>query len=151
MTITLRQMQYVLALAGTGHFGRAAEQCRVTQPALSQHIRQLEEFCGAPLFDRLGKSVRLTPLGSEFVERARPILEQSGSLEAFLSGQHGSPGRSLRFGLIPTVAPYLLPRVFPALQQETYPLGASRLLWRPFLRFQLRCCWACRCSPWHFG
>lgn len=118
MTITLRQMHYVLALAETGHFGRAAELCHVTQPALSQQIRQLEELCGAPLFDRLGKSVRLTPLGQELAERARPIVERSADLEAFLSGQHGHPGRALRFGLIPTVAPYLLPRIFPALQEK---------------------------------
>ena len=66
--ITLRQMQYAVALAETGHFGRAAERNHVTQPGLSQQIRQLEELCGGPLFDRLGKSVRLTPLGREFVE-----------------------------------------------------------------------------------
>ncbi|MBK8083722.1 MAG: LysR family transcriptional regulator [Devosia sp.] len=118
MTTTLRQLSYVVALAETAHFGRAAERCHVTQPALSQQIRQLEEICGSPLFDRLGKSVRPTPLGRELVERARPILEQSAELDAFLAGQHERPGRTLRFGLIPTVAPYLLPRVFPGLQRE---------------------------------
>lgn len=118
MTITLRQMQYAAALAETGHFGRAAERCHVTQPGLSQQIRQLEEQCGAPLFERLGKSVRLTPLGREFVERARPILEQSEGLASFVAGQRGNPARPLRLGVIPTVAPYLLPDVFPALQRE---------------------------------
>lgn len=118
MNMTLRQMSYALALAETGHFGRAAESCHVTQPALSQQIRQLEEVCGAPLFDRLGKSVRVTPLGREFVERARRILEQADGLETFLAGKRGRPERPLRFGLIPTVAPYLLPDIFPALQRE---------------------------------
>jgi len=118
MNMTLRQMSYALALAETGHFGRAAESCHVTQPALSQQIRQLEEACGAPLFDRLGKSVRVTPLGREFVERARGILERADGLEAFLAGKRGRPERPLRFGLIPTVAPYLLPDIFPALQRS---------------------------------
>ena len=118
MTVTLRQMSYAVALAETGHFGRAAESCHVTQPALSQQIRQLEEVCGAPLFDRLGKSVRMTPLGSEFVERARAILERAAGLETFLAGTRGRPERALRFGLIPTVAPYLLPDIFPALQRR---------------------------------
>ena len=118
MSVTLRQMSYALALAETGHFGRAAERCHVTQPALSQQIRQLEDLCGAQLFDRLGKSVRVTPLGREFVERAKRILEQAESLQRFLAGKRGHPERALRFGLIPTVAPYLLPDIFPALQRE---------------------------------
>jgi len=116
--ITLRQMQYAATLAETGHFGRAAERCHVTQPGLSQQIRQLEALCGGPLFDRLGKTVRLTPLGREFVERSRPILDQADALESFLAGAHGHPSRPLRFGVIPTVAPYLLPHIFPALQRE---------------------------------
>ena len=111
-------MHYAVALAETGHFGRAAERCHVTQPGLSQQIRQLEEMCGAPLFDRLGKSVRPTPLGREFVDRARPILEQAEALDSFLAGARGHPARSLRLGVIPTVAPYLLPHVFPALHRE---------------------------------
>ena len=118
MNMTLRQMSYALALAETGHFGRAAERCHVTQPALSQQIRQLEEACGSPLFDRLGKSVRVTPLGREFVERARGIIERADGLEMFLAGKRGRPERALRFGLIPTVAPYLLPDIFPALQRD---------------------------------
>jgi len=118
IAITLRQMQYAVALAESGHFGRAAERCHVTQPGLSQQIRQLEELCGAPLYDRLGKSVRLTPFGREFVERVRPILEQAESLGSFLTGARGHPERPLRLGVIPTVAPYLLPHVFPALQRE---------------------------------
>ncbi|MBN9309897.1 hydrogen peroxide-inducible genes activator [Devosia sp.] len=116
--VSLRQMQYAVTLAETGHFGRAADRCHVTQPALSQQIRQLEEACGSALFDRLGKSVRPTPLGREFVDRARPILEQAEALDALLSGARGHPARPLRLGVIPTVAPYLLPQIFPALQRE---------------------------------
>lgn len=123
MTVTLKQMHYANALAEAGHFGRAAEKCFISQPALSQQIRQLEAFCGAPLFDRLGKSVQMTPFGREFVERVRPILEQTHGLMAFVSGQGGQPARALRFGLIPTVAPYLLPRIFPILRAELPDLG----------------------------
>lgn len=111
-------MQYAVALAETGHFGRAAERCHVTQPGLSQQIRQLEELCGAALFDRLGKTVRPTPLGREVIDRARRILEQAEGLDQFLAGARGHPARPLRLGVIPTVAPYLLPHVFPALQRE---------------------------------
>lgn len=116
MSISLKQMRYAIALADTGHFGRAAERVHVTQPALSQQIKLLEELCGALLFDRLGKAVTLTPLGRDFVERARPIVEQADALADFAAGQTGKPPRPLRFGLIPTVAPYLLPDIFPALQ-----------------------------------
>lgn len=115
---TLRQLQYAVALAETGHFGRAAEQSYVTQPALSQQVRQLEELCGAPLFDRLGKSVRMTPFGSEFVDRARKILDETDALMGFVESRSGRPKRPLRFGLIPTVAPYLLPDIFPALRRD---------------------------------
>lgn len=116
MQISLRQMRYAIALAETGHFGRAAERVHVTQPALSQQIKQLEEICGAQLFDRLGKTVTLTPFGWGFLERARPIIGRADALIAYATGQSGKPIRPLRFGLIPTVAPYLLPDIFPALQ-----------------------------------
>lgn len=115
---TLRQLRYAVALAETGHFGRAAEQSHVTQPALSQQVRQLEDLCGSPLFDRLGKSVRMTPFGHEFVDRARKILEQTEALMGFVESRSGRPTRPLRFGLIPTVAPYLLPDIFPALRRD---------------------------------
>ena len=115
---SLRQLQYAVALADAGHFGRAAQHSHVTQPALSQQVRQLEELCGAPLFDRLGKSVRLTPFGREFVDGARLILDETDRLMRFVESQSGRPNRPLRFGLIPTVAPYLLPEIFPALRED---------------------------------
>ncbi|RYE86356.1 MAG: hydrogen peroxide-inducible genes activator [Hyphomicrobiales bacterium] len=115
---TLRQLQYVVALADAGHFGRAAEQSHVTQPALSQQVRLLEDMCGAPLFDRLGRTVRLTPFGREFTDRARKILDEADRLMSFVESHSGQPNRPLRFGLIPTVAPYLLPDIFPALRED---------------------------------
>jgi LysR family hydrogen peroxide-inducible transcriptional activator len=113
MDITLRQMRYAIALADTGHFGRAAERSFVSQPALSQQIRQLEELCGSPLFDR--SSASLTPFGRDFVARARRVVEEADSLIGFAAGHRGRPLRAIRLGIIPTVAPYLLPAMFPAL------------------------------------
>ena len=115
MTLTLRQLSYVLVLAETGHFGRAAERCHVTQPALSQQIRQIEAHTGTLLFDRSGRDARLTPYGRDFLERARAVVAEAQRLEEFVATTRDHPGRPFRFGLIPTVAPYLLPEIFPAL------------------------------------
>lgn len=125
MTPTLRQLHYAVALADAGHFGRAAEAAHVTQPALSQQIRQLEALCKATLFDRLGKSVRPTPFGAAFLERARKVLSEAEALAAFVEQQSGQPSRAVRFGLIPTVAPYLLPDIFPALRRDFPEMGFS--------------------------
>lgn len=117
MPISLRQMRYAVAVARAAHFGRAAEACSVSQPALSQQILALEEVCGAPLFDRLKSGVRLTPFGKRFVELAQAAIESAEALDAFALGHGGRPDRPLHFGLIPTVAPYLLPDIFPALTE----------------------------------
>lgn len=118
MAISLKQLRYCLAVAEFGHFRRAAERCNITQSALSQQILLLEADCGAPLFDRLGRTVRLTPFGAEFIDRARKVVAGADDLEAFATARSGSPSRPLRFGLIPTVAPYLLPDIFPALEAD---------------------------------
>ena len=115
MTISLKQMRYALALARTGHFGQAAQICAVSQPALSQQIQALEEFCGAALFDRLKGGARLTPFGRDFIDLASQATRSADALESFALHHAGKPNRPLRFGLIPTVAPYLLPTIFPAL------------------------------------
>jgi len=115
VTITLKQMRYAVAVAEAGHFGRAAEASSVTQPALSQQILSLERLCGTPLFDRLRTGVGLTPFGREFITMARETIKSAEVLNAFAIGRTGRPARALRFGLIPTVAPYLLPEIFPAL------------------------------------
>lgn len=114
-TLTLRQLHYAQIIAEEEHFGRAAARCHVTQPALSQQIKLLEERCNAPIFDRLGKTVRLTPFGRDFLAHANRVLSAASELEAFTDMAAGHPARPLRFGLIPTVAPYLLPNILPAL------------------------------------
>jgi LysR family hydrogen peroxide-inducible transcriptional activator len=118
MPITLRQLRYALAVADTGHFGRAAQACNISQPALSQQVQSLEYICGTALFDRLRSGVRTTPFGIEFLDRARRVLSGADELEAFALGHAGQPDRPIRFGLIPTAAPYLLPGIFPALTRE---------------------------------
>ena len=118
MTISLKQMHYALAVARAGHFGRAAEACSVSQPALSQQIMALEALCGTALFDRLRSGIRLTPFGHEFVGLAGEVVKRAQALDTFVLGQSGQPHRPIRFGLIPTVAPYLLPAIFPALTRD---------------------------------
>ena len=120
MAVSLKQMQYALAVARNGHFGRAAEACAISQPALSQQILALEDLCGTPLFDRLRSGIRLTPFGREFVAMAQEVVKRAEALDAFVLGHSGRPDRPIRFGLIPTVAPYLLPDIFPALTSSMY-------------------------------
>jgi LysR family hydrogen peroxide-inducible transcriptional activator len=114
MTVTLKQLRYVEALARHGHFGRAAAVCAVSQPALSMQIRDLEQDLGTPLFERGPRQVRLTGFGEAFVARARDILRAVDELSdlARVAGGRMAGGRlagRLRIGVIPTVAPYLLP------------------------------------------
>jgi LysR family hydrogen peroxide-inducible transcriptional activator len=116
--LTLKQLRYVDALARTGHFGRAAAASAVTQPALSMQIRELEAALGMALFERGPRQVRPTAFGEEFVTRARAILRAVDDLGdlARAAGQ-GLSGR-LRLGVIPTVAPYLLPRLIAELTRR---------------------------------
>ncbi len=123
--LTLRQMRFALALSETGHFGRAAEKCRITQPALSQQIRQIEEGFGVKLFERTTRAVRPTPFGREFLARAARAVAEADALTAFAQSPGGRPARSLRFGLIPTIAPYLLPDIYPALRHALPDIGFS--------------------------
>ena len=107
MNITLRQLRYFLALSQQGHFTRAAEMMNVTQPALSMQIRALEEELGAPLVERTAAGVLLTPQGRALQDHARQVMGAMAGLEQGMR-QPGQGGR-LMLGMIPTVAPYLLP------------------------------------------
>jgi LysR family transcriptional regulator, hydrogen peroxide-inducible genes activator len=109
--LTLKQLRYVDALARHGHFGQAAEACAVTQPALSMQIKELEEGLGGRLFERGARQVRLTGLGEEIAARARDILRAVDELEEVARTRRDGPGGRLRLGVIPTIAPYLLPRL----------------------------------------
>jgi len=118
--ITLRQLRYLGALAAHRHFGRAAEACAVTQPALSMQIRELEKQLGVELVERRPGDVALTDIGVEVARRAENVLTAARDLADF-AGHRGKPltGR-LQLGIIPSLAPYVLPRILPALQQS-YP------------------------------
>jgi LysR family transcriptional regulator, hydrogen peroxide-inducible genes activator len=118
--ITLRQLRYFEALARTRHFGQAARQCAVTQPALSMQIRELERELGAELVERGVGSVSLTPTGQEIARRAEEILMQVRELAEQARLRRGPLIGPFRLGLIPSVAPYLLPRLL-SLAEENYP------------------------------
>lgn len=111
INMTLKQLRYVDALARQGHFGRAADVSAVTQPALSMQIRDLEASLGAALFERGAREVRLTEFGETFVERARAILRSVEELEDLARAAGERLSGRLRIGVIPTIAPYLLPRL----------------------------------------
>lgn len=115
MEITLRQLSYFVALTETRHFGRAAEHCHVTQPALSTQIREMEERLGSQLFDRRGRGLALTPAGQAVLRSARVILGEVETMQETVRWQGGLRGQ-LRLGVIPTVAPYLLPVALPLLR-----------------------------------
>ncbi|MBC9245773.1 LysR family transcriptional regulator [Paracoccus sp. 11-3] len=114
MNITLRQLRYFLALAEQGHFTRAAEVIHVTQPALSMQIRALEEAVGTRLVERTAAGVVLTPQGRALENHARQVMASMAGLEQGLR-RPGQGGR-LMLGMIPTVAPYLLPSALPILR-----------------------------------
>ncbi|MEA2970615.1 MAG: LysR family transcriptional regulator, hydrogen peroxide-inducible s activator [Alphaproteobacteria bacterium] len=109
--ITLRQLRYFNALARQGHFGRAAEACAISQPALSMQIKELEDALGGMLLERSPRQVALTAFGEAAAPRVRDILRLVDELEDLARASRGRLVGRLRIGMIPTVAPYLLPEV----------------------------------------
>jgi LysR family hydrogen peroxide-inducible transcriptional activator len=116
----LHQFRYFCAVVDTGSFSRAAEQSHVSQPSLSQQILKLEDELGARLFDRLGRSVRLTALGATFLPRARAVLAELEAVRGEIVESKGSLGGSVTVGVIPTVAPYYLPPLLSSFS-STFP------------------------------
>ena len=116
--LTLRQLRYLDALARHGHFGRAAEECAISQPALSMQIRELEHELGAELVERRQGITVLTEAGAEVARRAGSILGAARDLADCVSRRGQLLNCSLRFGVIPTLAPYVLPRLLPELQRR---------------------------------
>ncbi|MDB5607515.1 MAG: transcriptional regulator, LysR family [Bradyrhizobium sp.] len=113
---TLRQRRYLSALAKHGHFGRAAEACAVTQPALSMQIRDLERTLGVAVVERRPGDVMLTDVGREIARRGEDVLTASRDLVDFARHRSGLLTGRLTLGVIPSLAPYLLPRILPLLQ-----------------------------------
>lgn len=120
MNLTLKQLRYFEALSRHGHFGRAADACAISQPALSMQIKELEEALGTALFERSTRQVRLTGFGEDFALRVRDILRSVDELGELARASRGRPVGRLRLGVIPTIAPYLLPTIIAKLTQQ-YP------------------------------
>jgi LysR family hydrogen peroxide-inducible transcriptional activator len=111
INITLKQLRYFEALARHGHFGRAAEACAISQPALSMQIKEMEDVLGATLIERGARQIRLTHFGEVAVVRAREILRATDELGDLARASRERLVGRLRIGVIPTIAPYLLPKV----------------------------------------
>jgi LysR family transcriptional regulator, hydrogen peroxide-inducible genes activator len=116
--ITLKQLRYLAALAEHRHFGRAAEACAVTQPALSMQMRDLEKDLGVDLVERRPGEVILTEVGGEVVRRAERVLAAARDLTEFARHSGRLLTGRMRLGVIPTLAPYVLPQILPALQSR---------------------------------
>lgn len=116
--LTLKQLRYFEALSRHGHFGRAAEASAISQPALSQQIKEMEASLGIELFERQARQVRLSTLGEEFAVRAREILRSVDELVDLARASRQRLVGRLRIGIIPTVAPYLLPRIVSELSRS---------------------------------
>jgi LysR family transcriptional regulator, hydrogen peroxide-inducible genes activator len=111
INVTLRQLRYFDALARHSHFGRAAEACAISQPALSMQIKEMEEALGGLLLERSARQVALTRFGEELAQRVRDILRSVDELGDFARASRDRLAGRLRIGMIPTIAPYLLPRI----------------------------------------
>jgi LysR family transcriptional regulator, hydrogen peroxide-inducible genes activator len=117
---SLRQLRHFAALAEHRHFGRAAQACSVTQSTLSASVAELEALLAVPLVDRTTRRVMLTPMGESLVERARQILEATETLVREAAAAREPLSGALRLGVIPTIGPFLLPRILPRLRRA-YP------------------------------
>lgn len=118
--MNLQQLEYILAMDELRHFAKAAEYCNVTQPTLSAMIQKLEDELNTKLFDRTTQPVQPTLTGQKVIEQARITLRQANLIKDIVKEETCSLGGIFRIGVLPTIAPYLLPRFFPELMEE-YP------------------------------
>ena len=118
--MTLQQLEYILAVNQFRHFAKAAEYCRVTQPTLSAMIQKLEEELDTRIFDRSQQPICPTPVGILIIEQAQKILVQANRIKNIIEEEKHSLTGTFKLGILPTVAPYLLPRFFPQLMKK-YP------------------------------
>lgn len=118
--MNLQQLEYILAVDELRHFARAAEQCNVTQPTLSAMIQKLEEELDAKIFDRTQQPVQPTLIGKKIIEQARATVHQASLIRDLVKEEEQSVNGIFRIAVLPTIAPYLLPRFFPELM-EAYP------------------------------
>ena len=116
--MNIRDLQYILAVADTRHFGRAAERCYVSQPTLSGQIKKLEENLGVTIFERTNRSVEITPIGESILAHARLLLEQAKAIEQVAQAHQDPLAGPLRIGAIPTLSPYLMPLILVPLKRR---------------------------------
>jgi LysR family transcriptional regulator, hydrogen peroxide-inducible genes activator len=116
--LKLKDLRYLVAVADTRHFGRAAERSFVSQPTLSAQLKKLEEYLGVQLIERAPKRVSLTAAGEQIVERARRILESSDEIVELAKGHRDPLAGRLKVALLPTIGPYLLPSVAARLRKQ---------------------------------
>jgi len=121
--MNLKDLKYLVALADTGHFGKAAERTFVSQPTLSAQLKKLEQYLGVKLVERQPKNVQLTEVGKQIVVRARRMLDESDEIIALARNNTDPFAGKLKVGLIPTIGPYLLPRVMQKLRKALPHLG----------------------------
>jgi LysR family hydrogen peroxide-inducible transcriptional activator len=118
--VNLRDFKYVVAVAETHHFGKAAERCFVSQPTLSGQIKKLEEELGVVIFERTKRSVEVTPIGEEIIVLARQLMEQADAIEQVARAHSDPLAGPLRIGALPTLSPYLIPMILLPLKKQ-YP------------------------------
>jgi LysR family hydrogen peroxide-inducible transcriptional activator len=116
--MNLQELRYLAAVAEHRHFGRAAEACNVSQPTLSSQLRKLEDELGVMLIERTNKRVTMTPVGSQILIHAQRALAEAGQMEAVARAARDPLVGPLRLGVIPTLAPYLMPLILKPLQQD---------------------------------
>jgi LysR family hydrogen peroxide-inducible transcriptional activator len=116
--MTLQELRYLVALADKGHFARAAEACHVGQPTLSTQLRKLEDYLGVTLFERNKHHLRPTPVGDQIIERARRVLAVVDEIRELASSDRDPMSGPLRLGVIPTLGPYLVPHLLPAIRSS---------------------------------
>jgi LysR family hydrogen peroxide-inducible transcriptional activator len=118
--MNLRDVSYLIAVAETQHFGKAAERCFVSQPTLSGQIKKLEEELGVTVFERTNRSVTITPIGEQILTHARLLVEQAETIRQLARAHRDPLAGPLRVGAIPTLSPYLMPLVLVPLKRK-YP------------------------------
>jgi LysR family transcriptional regulator, hydrogen peroxide-inducible genes activator len=131
--MNLQELRYLVAVAEHRHFGRAAEACNVSQPTLSSQIKKLEDELGVTLLERTNKRVDLTPVGAQILTHAQRALAEAGQMEAVAQAARDPLVGPLKLGVIPTLAPYLLPLILKPLKQA-YP-GLTLELWEDQTRW----------------
>src|SRR5438128_1920373 len=117
-SLTLRDLEYLVAVADRRHFGKAADACHVSQPALSAQIRKIEDFLGVQLFERSNRNVVITPIGEQVARQARVVLEEAGKIAVLVQETSQPLSGTLRLGAIATLGPYLMPYLLGPLRKQ---------------------------------